>query len=139
MKTSQSLDPVLLPLRLSIGVLCVIFGLDAFTNFLTDWWRYVSPTVVVALDADPAHIMYWVGPLEILVGALVLRSARRGALALGIWLSVVSLNLVLGGVLDMALLAAGQAVGAFTLARLTEHKTEDEVPAVQPVESHVTA
>ena len=139
MKTSQSLDSVLLPLRISVGILCVIFGLDAFTNFLTDWWRYVSPTVVVALDADPAHIMYWVGPLEILMGALLLRWPRRGAIALGIWLSVVALNFIMGGTLDLALLIAAQAMGAFTLARLTERKTEDAVPAGQPVESRVTA
>lgn len=131
-KSSQSLESVLIPLRLTIGILSVIFGLDAFTNFLTDWWRYVSPTLVGALDADPSHIMYWVGPLEILVGALVLRWARRGAIALGIWLSVVVLNLIMGGILDMALLVAGQAVGAFTLARLTGRKGEDEVPLVQP-------
>ena len=139
MKSSQSLDSVLLPLRLTIGILAVIFGLDAFTNFLTDWWRYVSPTLVGTLHADPAHIMYWVGPLEILVGALVLHSARRGALALGIWLSVVALNFITGGLLDLALLVAAQAVGAFTLARLVGGKNEAVSPLVQAVESRVTA
>ena len=139
MKSSQSLDSVLLPLRLTIGILSVIFGLDAFTNFLTDWWRYVSPTLVGALHADPAHIMYWVGPLEILVGALVLHSARRGALALGTWLSVVALNFITGGLLDLALLVAAQAVGAFTLARLVGRKNEAVSPLVQAVESRVTA
>ena len=138
-KASQSLDSVLLPLRVTLGILCVIFGLDAFTNFLTDWWRYVSPTLVGALNADPAHIMYWVGPLEILMGALLLRWARRGAIALGIWLSVVALNFIMGGILDLALLVAAQAMGAFTLARLTGRKSEDVVPLAQPVESHVTA
>jgi uncharacterized membrane protein YphA (DoxX/SURF4 family) len=109
------------PLRLAYGLVPLLAGLDKFFGLLADWEAYLSPTLVSLLPVGPGAFMAVVGVVEIAVGVMVLtRWARLGAyLAMG-WLVLIAINLLLAGFIDVAVRDLAMAVGAYTLARLSE-------------------
>ncbi len=72
-----------------------------------------------------------VGLIEMLVGLAILTSwTRIGAYVATVWLLAVSINLLLmGSFFDIAVRDVVMAIGAYTLARLTEARQ----PAARPV------
>ena len=85
-----------------------------------------------------------VGIIELAVGIAVLTGwTRIGAYVASAWLFGVAANLVLAGFYDVAVRDVVMAIGAFTLARLAEVRTEgaaysfDAVPAARG--RHITA
>ncbi len=109
-------------LKVFYGVVPIVAGLDKFTNLLTRWDQYLSPLALRIVPVSPATFMHVVGVVEIVAGLVVLsRETRVGAYVVSAWLVGIALNLISSGhFLDVAVRDLGMALGAFTLARLTE-------------------
>jgi uncharacterized membrane protein YphA (DoxX/SURF4 family) len=109
-------------LRWTYGLVPIIAGADKFTNFLTDWTKYLSPVARDALPIAPSSFMMIVGVIEIIAGLLVLsRYTRLGAYVVSAWLVGIAINLVTTGTyFDLAVRDLVMAIGAFALAKLSE-------------------
>lgn len=106
-------------LRTVFTVAPVLFGLDKFTNALTDWTTYLAPVATSMIPLPAQTIMYGVGVVEILAGLLVAFRPRIGSLVVAAWLFGIIVNLmILGGFYDVALRDFGLLVGALALNRL---------------------
>lgn len=121
-------------LKMGLGVGPFLAGLDKFFNLLTNWQVYLSPSVERLLPMSGETFMHIVGIIEMVVGIAVLtRWTRIGAYVAMIWLIAIAVNLVSTGIfLDVAVRDLEIAIGAFTLARLTESRervtARDESP-----------
>lgn len=110
-------------LRTAFTVAPVIFGLDKFTNLLTDWTVYLAPIVTDVVPLPAQTIMYVVGVVEIAAGLAVALKPRFGSLLVAAWLLGIIVNLVaLGSFYDVALRDFGLLVGALALNRLSQIK-----------------
>ena len=110
-------------LRTVFTVAPVIFGLDKFTNLLTDWTVYLAPIVTDVVPLPAQTIMYVVGVVEIVAGLAVALKPRFGSLLVAAWLLGIIINLiVLGSFYDVALRDFGLLVGALALNRLAPTK-----------------
>ncbi|HEX9401691.1 MAG TPA: DoxX family membrane protein [Anaeromyxobacter sp.] len=107
-------------LRLTVGVVPIVAGLDKFTNLLTDWSAYLSPFAVRLLPVSPHAFMLSIGVVEIVVGLGVLSGrARVFGWVAAAWLLAVAVNLLTTGrYLDVAARDVALAVSAFALAQL---------------------
>jgi len=54
-------------LRLGLGAVAFLAGLDKFFNLLADWPSYLSPMVARVLPLSPASFMHVIGPVEMAV------------------------------------------------------------------------
>jgi uncharacterized membrane protein YphA (DoxX/SURF4 family) len=133
MTTNSRIDQTWWALRLTYGVVAFLAGLDKFFNILVNWESYVSPLVGNLLPVSASSLMRAVGVVEMLVGLLILTNATRlGAYVASAWLLLIAGTLALtGSHLDVAVRDVAMAVGAWTLARLTEvrHPAEAAVAA----------
>ena len=117
----QRMNTPFLALRWTYGLVPLLAGLDKFFNLLTDWTAYLSPAVQRMLPIAPTTFMYFVGIVEMAVGIMVLTHwTRLGAYLAAVWLTAIAVNLVVAGVLDVAVRDLALAVGAYTLARFVE-------------------
>ena len=111
----------------------IVFGLDKFTNLLTDWTQYVAPLFPNLLGVSKQTFMYGVGVIEIAAGILVAVMPRYAAYVVAGWLAGIILNLlILGQHLDVALRDFGLFLAALALARLAQahaQQTRAAVPA----------
>jgi uncharacterized membrane protein YphA (DoxX/SURF4 family) len=134
MPTTQpnlNLESLYRPLWLTYGLVPLLAGLDKFFNLLTDWPKYLSPSIAGLLPVSPETFMHAVGIIEIAVGLMVLtRWTRLGAWIAAAWLVLIAVNLVTLGLFDIAVRDLAMAVGAYTLARLAELR--HEAPAAVP-------
>ena len=130
-------------LKLALGVVPIVAGLDKFFNLLTDWEQYLSPLVTRVIPAST--FMHAVGIIEIAAGLLVLSKLTRvGAYVVSAWLVGIVLNLLTTGkYFDIAARDLVMAVGAFTLARLSEvrapasSRERPRTEALRPARGHV--
>lgn len=110
-------------LRTVFTVAPVLFGLDKFTNLLTDWTVYLAPIVTDVVPLPAQTIMYVVGVVEIVAGLAVALKPTFGSLLVAAWLLGIIINLiVLGSFYDVALRDFGLLVGALALNRLAPTK-----------------
>lgn len=118
-------------LRLAYGLVPVVAGLDKFLNLLTHWEQYLSPFALRILPFSATTFMHIVGVIEIAAGVLVLtRLTRVGAYVVSAWLLAIALNiLTTGKFFDVAVRDVVLALGAYTLARMTEVRGETHVKA----------
>jgi uncharacterized membrane protein YphA (DoxX/SURF4 family) len=117
-------------LRTVFTVAPILFGLDKFTNLLTDWTMYLAPVVTSVIPLPAQTIMYIVGVVEIIAGVMVALRPRFGSALVAAWLLGIIINLVvLGGFYDVALRDFGLLVGALALNRLSPRKA---APAATP-------
>ena len=109
-------------LRIGLGLAAFLAGLDKFFNILTDWTTYLSPLAERLLPVSGPTFMRAVGVIEMAVGAVILAGFTRiGGYILMAWLVGIAINLVSTGMFfDVAVRDVGLAIGAFTLARMTE-------------------
>lgn len=108
-------------LTYTFGLVPIIAGLDKFSNLLTDWGQYVSSGMASMLPFEVPAFMKIVGIIEILAGILVFLRPRIGAYVVMTWLVLIVLTLVFSGnYLDVAVRDLVMAVGAFSLAKLSE-------------------
>jgi uncharacterized membrane protein YphA (DoxX/SURF4 family) len=107
-------------LRTVFTVAPILFGLDKFTNILTDWTNYLAPVATSVVPVTPQTFMYIVGVVEIIAGIMVAVRPRFGSLLVAVWLLGIIINLlVLGEYYDVALRDFGLLVGALALNRLS--------------------
>lgn len=107
-------------LRIGIGLMATLAGLDKFLNLLADWPGYVSPLAARLLPVSPQTFMYGVGVIEFAVGITILFvRPSLGALVASAWLLLVAGNLALGAHFDIAVRDVVLAVAAFALAELS--------------------
>ena len=106
-------------LRTVFTVAPVAFGVDKFTNILTDWTNYLAPVATTVIPVPAQTFMYGVGVVEIIAGIMVAMRPRWGSLIVAAWLLGIIVNLlVLGSYFDVALRDFGLLVGALALNRL---------------------
>jgi uncharacterized membrane protein YphA (DoxX/SURF4 family) len=110
-------------LKYTFGLVPIIAGLDKFANILTDWSHYVSSGLAGLLPFEPGTFMMIVGVIEIIAGILVFTKTKIGAYIVMAWLIAIALTLLASGdYLDVAVRDLVMAVGAFSLATLSEEK-----------------
>jgi uncharacterized membrane protein YphA (DoxX/SURF4 family) len=129
-------------MRIAVGLMATLAGLDKFFNILADWGSYVSPAAAQLLPFSTDVLMWIVGVVEFGVGVSILTAwPVMGAYVASAWLLLVSMNLVLGGHFDVAIRDVVLSVGAFTLARLIQVRDEFEVREANaaPVRHHLIA
>lgn len=118
-----ALDPdhqAFLALRTVFTVAPILFGIDKFTNWLTDWTIYLAPWINDLMPGDATQAMYAVGVVEILAGLVVAIAPRFGGWLVAAWLLGIIVNLLtLGDFYDVALRDFGLFVAAVALARLS--------------------
>ena len=115
-------------LRLGLGIVPIVAGLDKFFNLLTNWEMYLHPLVPRLLHLSPSAFMHIVGVIEIGAGILVLsRLTRYAAYIVMVWLWAISLNLIAQGrFLDIAARDVLISLGAFALAKLSKVRESRE-------------
>lgn len=107
-------------LRTVFTVAPILFGMDKFTNILTDWTIYLAPVATTVVPVSAQTFMYIVGVVEIVAGIAVAVRPRFGSLLVAVWLFGIIINLlVLGSFYDVALRDFGLLVGALALNRLS--------------------
>ena len=108
-------------LRTVFVIAPIAFGLDKFTNVLTDWTIYLAPWINDIVPGSAEQAMYAVGAIEIAAGFLVAVAPRIGAFVVAAWLLGIIVNLLtLGDFYDVALRDFGLFVGAVALGLLAE-------------------
>jgi hypothetical protein len=108
-----------LALRVGFVVAPILFGLDKFTNLLTDWTTYLAPSIDRLVPGSATSAMLAVGVVEIVAGLVVALRPRIGGYVVAAWLAGIIANLlVLGDYYDVALRDFGLLLAALALARL---------------------
>ena len=139
MKSSSALSPsgrtlasepgrqAFLLLRTVFTVAPILFGLDKFTNLLTDWTMYLAPVATVVVPLPAQTIMYVVGAVEVAAGIAVAARPRFGSMLVAVWLLGIIINLlILGSFFDVALRDFGLLVGALALNRLSPRNSRNQ-------------
>ena len=117
-KTTAQVQTIL---KLSYGIIPIVAGADKFTNLLTDWSHYLNPSVESILPFSAHVFMMIVGVIEIIAGVLVFLNPQKGGLLVSAWLVLIALSLLASGhYLDVAVRDLAMAIGAFSLAKLSE-------------------
>ena len=108
-----------LTLRVGFVVAPILFGLDKFTNLLTDWTTYLAPGIDRLVPGSAASAMVAVGVVEIVAGLVVAVRPKLGGYLVAAWLASIIANLLLlGDHYDVALRDFGLLLAALALARL---------------------
>ena len=130
---SRKLSEIYWPLRAVYGLVPLLAGLDKYVGLLADWDRYVSPLAASLLPVDVHTFLGVIGIVEVVVGLSVLFGLTRlGAFAAMGWLVVISVDLVAGGFVDVAVRDLAMAVGAYTLAMVAAARGEELLPWLAP-------
>jgi uncharacterized membrane protein YphA (DoxX/SURF4 family) len=58
-------------LRLALGVVPIVAGIDKYFNRLADWEMYLSPYTTKAVLVSTAAFVHMVGAVEIVAGLMV--------------------------------------------------------------------
>jgi hypothetical protein len=132
--TQSRIDQAWWALRITYGLVAFLAGLDKFLHLLADWDRYLSPTVASLLPVSGSTFMQAVGVVEMAVGILILsRWTRVGAFVASAWLLTIAANLLLVGAFDVAVRDVAMAVGAWTLAQLSDSRALADSPSTAAV------
>lgn len=117
-------------LRIALGLMGVIAGLDKYFNKLADWGMYLSPYAKVVPISTPAF-MHIIGAVEIVAGMIVLsRWTKIGSYIVMLWLIAIAINLATTGMFyDLAVRDLEIAVGAFVLSQLSIVREQYREPA----------
>ena len=118
-------------LRVALGMMPIVSGVDKYFNKLTDWGMYLSPYATKMIPVSTATFMHLVGIVEIVAGVIVLsRWTRIGSYVVMLWLIAIAANLMTTGMFyDLAVRDLEIAVGAFALAQLTIVRGESTLAA----------
>ena len=118
-------------LRTAFTVAPIVFGLDTFTNLLTDWPAYLAPWIDDIVPGTAQQAMYAVGVVEIVAGVVVAVIPRFGGWLVAAWLFGIIVNLLtIPGYYDIALRA-----GAYT----TASRARATAPASRPTSRRATS
>lgn len=118
-RQDTSTHQAFLLLRTIFTVAPILFGIDKFTNILTDWTHYLAPLATDIIPVSPTVFMYGVGVVEVIAGIVVALRPRLGSLVIVAWLAGIIVNLLLlPGFFDVGLRDFGLLIGALALNRL---------------------
>ncbi|AFD07689.1 hypothetical protein [Solitalea canadensis] len=124
--SSKTLTGVQTLLKFSYGIIPIVAGADKFTNLLTDWSKYLHPSLEAMLPFSAHVFMMIVGVIEIVAGILVFINPQKGAYLVCAWLVLIALSLLASGnYLDVAVRDLAMAIGAFSLAKLSQSVTQN--------------
>lgn len=128
---NRRLNSAFWALRIAFGATAFLAGLDKFFNLLTNWEQYASPLLVSVSPLSAGAMMRVAGVIEMIAGIAVLAGLTRlGGYVIAAWLTLIALTLVTSGrFLDVAVRDLVMAIGAFTLARLSEVREPAAVSA----------
>lgn len=120
---------ILLTLRITFGLTAFLAGLDKFFNLLTNWEQYTSPLALRFIPLSAGTLMRTAGVIEMIAGIAILAGLTRlGGYVVAAWLALIAVNLITTGhFFDVAVRDLVMAVGAFTLARVSELTAPDEI------------
>lgn len=116
-------------LRTAFVAAPILFGVDKFFNWMTDWPQYLWSGFPHFLGVSPQNFMYGVGVIEIVAGVGVLVLPRLAPYVVAAWLGGIITNTIIisaaaetGGhghvYWDIALRDFGLMLAALALARL---------------------
>lgn len=106
-------------LRTVFTIAPIAFGLDKFTNILTEWTIYLAPWINDIVPGNADQAMKTVGVIEIAAGLLVAFAPRIGAYVVALWLAGIIVDLLTKqDFYDVALRDFGLLVGALAVGRL---------------------
>lgn len=112
-------------LYLGFIVAPIIAGTDKFFGLLTEWEKYLAPSLGGLIA--PETFMRMVGVVEIVAGVTVALRPRFGGYLVAAWLWGIILNLLMiPGHFDVALRDFGLSLGALALAQLAQQFHESE-------------
>lgn len=114
-------------LRFSYGAVILLAGFDKLfaTNLITNWASYISPAVANMLPLSTNAFLIGMGIIEVAVAIMLLTKFQRlGSYLSAAWLLLISVNLVMIGLLDVAIRDILLALGALVLAQLTDAREE---------------
>ncbi len=132
MQSNDNLNSPYWALRFTFGAVPFLAGLDKFFNLLTHWDKYISPFAQSLLPVAPTTFMHVAGVIEMAVGiAILTRWTRIGSYIAAFWLAAIAINLILGGFFDIAVRDLAMAVGAYTLAKLSEARAAEPLGSLQ--------
>ena len=128
------LNSTVTALRIAIGMMATLAGLDKFFNLLANWEGYVAPVAQQLLPISGSAFMGIVGVIELAVGItiLVIRPSL-GAFVASAWLILVAINLVLGGHFDIAVRDVVLAVSAFALGQFEQARAASPAEVADPL------
>ena len=106
-------------LKYTFGIVPIVAGADKFTNILTNWGQYLSPTIEENLPISSSLLIAIVGVIEIVAGIIVFKRPVIGGYIVASWLTLVTLTLLIGfNYLDVAVRDLVMAICALVLARM---------------------
>jgi uncharacterized membrane protein len=124
----EKLSKIQTLLKLTFGLVPIIAGADKFTNLLTHWEQYLNPAIASMLPFSAHTFMLVVGIIEIIAGIIVLTKTNIGAYIVSAWLVLIAITLIVSGkFLDVAVRDLVMAIGAFSLAKITEITTANNL------------
>jgi uncharacterized membrane protein YphA (DoxX/SURF4 family) len=115
-------------LKIALGLVPCILGIDKFLNLLTNWTEVVNPAVLASVPVPPEILLAGIGVFEVLVGVAILtRWTKLGSYVASAWLAVVAVDLVTTGTsFDAAFAYLALSAVAFALARSTPARVRTE-------------
>lgn len=109
-------------LRYSYGAVILLAGLDKIfaTDLIVNWAKYISPFVAGLLPISIPAFLVIMGIIEVVVAIMLLTKWPRlsGYIVIA-WLLLISVNLLIGGFVDVAIRDILLAIGAYVLTELT--------------------
>ena len=116
-------------LKIGLGLMAVLAGLDKYFNLLTNWEMYLNPLATKVVPVSAATFMHIVGVVEILAGIIVFsRWTKFGGYLVMAWLVLIAVNLLTAGTFfDIAVRDLELAAAAFVLAQLSTVREETTV------------
>jgi len=131
---NERLNSTVTALRIAIGLMATLAGLDKFFNLLANWEAYVAPVAQQLLPISAGAFMGIVGVIEFAVGITILAiRPSLGAFVASAWLILVAVNLVLGGHLDIAVRDVVLAVAAFALGQFEQARAATAVQVAEGI------
>lgn len=126
---TKGLSSIYYPLRITFGLVPILAGMDKYVGLLADWEAYLPPLSANLLPFSTTTFMMIVGVIEVLAGLAVLTGfTRLGAYVVMAWLILISVSLVVGGYLDIAVRDLVMATGAYTLGQVAALRGESWIP-----------
>ncbi len=108
-------------LKYTFVIVPVVAGADKFFNILTDWEKYLNPSLARLLPLSASVFMMVVGVIEIIAGIIVLRKAEIGGYIVAGWLTLIALSLLAGFTYaDVAVRDLVMAIAAFSMAKMSK-------------------
>ena len=116
-------------LLFSFTAIPILFGIDKFFNFYTEWDKFLASQLNVL--NDPNAMMIVVGMSEIIVGIGVWLYPKIFSYIVALWLAVIIINLlILGHYYDIAINDFGLFLGALAFARLSQKYSPNKFGAI---------